>query len=169
MLKDDFPKIWVPSRENWDLRQLSWLRHRMVQARTGVMNQLQAVELNEGLHCKKKLWRRHRLCGSAYKGRSHGIVRAEKVVVVDPFPIRGAHRKTIKESVGELRRVRSVGIDSPDMNLVRAPVKTPGKNDIAISAARHVHDPGIRIIEDCGSLLAIEVHSFWPAHGPRRR
>ena len=29
----------------------------MVQARTRIMNQLQAVALNEGLHCKKKLWR----------------------------------------------------------------------------------------------------------------
>ena len=57
MLKDDFPKIWVPSWENRDLRQLLWHRHRMVQARTRVMNQLQAVALNEGLHCKKKLWR----------------------------------------------------------------------------------------------------------------
>src|SRR5215510_3181580 len=29
----------------------------MVQARTRVMNQLQAVALNEGLRCKKRLWR----------------------------------------------------------------------------------------------------------------
>src|SRR5258707_11147249 len=29
----------------------------MVQARTRMMNQLQAVALNEGLRCKKKLWR----------------------------------------------------------------------------------------------------------------
>ena len=57
MLKDDYPKIWVPSWENRDLRQLLWHRHRMVQARTRVMNQLQAVALNEGLRCKKKLWR----------------------------------------------------------------------------------------------------------------
>src|SRR5215467_9037173 len=57
MLKDDFPKIWVPNWENRDLRQLLWHRHRMVQARTRVMNQLQAVALNEGLHCKKRLWR----------------------------------------------------------------------------------------------------------------
>ena len=57
MLKDDFPKIWVPSGENRDLRQLLWHRHRMVQARTRMMNQLQAVALNEGLRCKKKLWR----------------------------------------------------------------------------------------------------------------
>jgi transposase len=53
----DFPQIWVPSWENRDLRQLLWHRHRMVQARTRIMNQLQAVALNEGLRCKKKLWR----------------------------------------------------------------------------------------------------------------
>jgi transposase len=57
MLKDDFPKIWVPSWENRDLRQLLWHRHRMVQARTRIMNQLQAVALNEGLRCRKRLWR----------------------------------------------------------------------------------------------------------------
>src|SRR5882762_2006639 len=57
MLKDDFPRIWVPSWENRDLRQLLWHRHRMVQARTRMMNQLQAVALNEGLRAKKKLWR----------------------------------------------------------------------------------------------------------------
>jgi transposase len=57
MLKDDFPQIWVPNWENRDLRQLLWHRHRMVQARTRIMNQLQSVALNEGLRCKKRLWR----------------------------------------------------------------------------------------------------------------
>jgi len=57
LLKDDFPRIWVPSWENRDLRQLLWHRHRMVQTRTRIMNQLQAVALNEGLRCKKRLWR----------------------------------------------------------------------------------------------------------------
>jgi transposase len=56
LLKDDFPKIWVPSWENRDLRQLLWHRHRMVQARTRVRNQLQAIALNEGLRSKKRLW-----------------------------------------------------------------------------------------------------------------
>ncbi len=60
MLKDDFPKIWVPSWENRDLRQLLWHRHRMVHERTRIMNQLQAVALNEGLRCKKRLWRTER-------------------------------------------------------------------------------------------------------------
>ncbi len=57
LLKEDFPQIWVPSWENRDLRQLLWHRHRMVQARTRIMNQLQAVALNEGVRCKKRLWR----------------------------------------------------------------------------------------------------------------
>jgi len=57
LLEDRFPQIWVPSGENRDLRQLLWHRHRMVQARTRIMNQLQAVALNEGLRCKKRLWR----------------------------------------------------------------------------------------------------------------
>src|SRR5579862_7115441 len=56
LLKDDFPRIWVASWENRDLRQLLWHRHRLVQARTRIMNQLQAVALNEGLRCKKRLW-----------------------------------------------------------------------------------------------------------------
>ena len=60
MLKDDFPRIWVPSPENRDVRQLLWHRHRMVQARSRVMDQLQAVALNQGLRCKKKLWRTKR-------------------------------------------------------------------------------------------------------------
>jgi transposase len=59
MLENRFPQIWVPSWENRDLRQLLWHRHRMVQARTRMMNQLQAVALNEGLRCKKRLWREH--------------------------------------------------------------------------------------------------------------
>ena len=35
MLKEDFPRIWVPSWENRDVRQLLWHRHRMVQAAAG--------------------------------------------------------------------------------------------------------------------------------------
>src|SRR5437867_8791409 len=57
LMEDRFPRIWVPSWENRDLRQLLWHRHRMVQARTRIMNQLQAVALNEGLRYKKRLWR----------------------------------------------------------------------------------------------------------------
>src|ERR1022692_4252890 len=57
LLEDRFPRIWVPSWENRDLRQLLWHRHRLVQMRTRIMNQLHVVALNEGLRCKKRLWR----------------------------------------------------------------------------------------------------------------
>ena len=57
MLEDRFPRIWVASWENRDLRQLLWHRHRMVQMRTRIMNQLQVVALNEGVRRKKALWR----------------------------------------------------------------------------------------------------------------
>jgi transposase len=57
LVKDDFPRIWVANWENRDLRQLLWHRHRMVQGRTRIMNQLQAVAINEGLRYKKRLWR----------------------------------------------------------------------------------------------------------------
>jgi transposase len=57
LVEDRFPKIWVPTWQNRDLRQLLWHRHRMVQTRTRLMNQLQAVAINEGVRCKKRLWR----------------------------------------------------------------------------------------------------------------
>ena len=57
MIEDRFPRIWVADAENRDLRQLLWHRHRLVQMRTRVMNQLHVVALNEGLRRKKALWR----------------------------------------------------------------------------------------------------------------
>jgi hypothetical protein len=36
--ENNFPRIWVPSPENRDLRQLLWHRHRMVQMRTRIMS-----------------------------------------------------------------------------------------------------------------------------------
>jgi transposase len=56
LLDNNFPKIWVPSPENRDLRQLLWHRHRLVQMRTRIMDQLQAIARNEGQRRKKKLW-----------------------------------------------------------------------------------------------------------------
>jgi transposase len=55
LVEDRFPSIWVPDWENRDMRQLLWHRHRMVQMRTRVMNQLQVVALNEGVRREKTL------------------------------------------------------------------------------------------------------------------
>src|SRR5260221_2260185 len=56
MMEDRFPRIWVPSPENRDVRQLLWHRHRLVQMRTRIMNQLQALAMNEGRCWESKLW-----------------------------------------------------------------------------------------------------------------
>ena len=49
MMEDRFPRVWVPSPKNRDLRQLLWHRHRLVQMRTRILNQLQSVAMNEGI------------------------------------------------------------------------------------------------------------------------
>ena len=56
MWENRFPRVWTPSAENRDLRQLFWHRHRLVQVRTRVINQLQALALNEGIQRKTGLW-----------------------------------------------------------------------------------------------------------------
>jgi transposase len=58
MVEDRFPRIWVPSPENRDVGQLLWHRHRLVQMRTRIriMNQRQALAMNEGYRWKKKLF-----------------------------------------------------------------------------------------------------------------
>jgi transposase len=53
--ENTFPRIWVPSPENRDLRQLLWHRHRRVEMQTRIMNQLQALAMNEGQRRKKRL------------------------------------------------------------------------------------------------------------------
>jgi transposase len=57
LIEDRFPKIWVADGDNRDLRQLLWHRHRLVQMRTRIMNQLHVVALNQGVRRKKALWR----------------------------------------------------------------------------------------------------------------
>jgi transposase len=51
-------RIWVPPAEERDLRQLVLHRHRLVQMRTRVKNQLRAVALNEGMGPRPGLWSR---------------------------------------------------------------------------------------------------------------
>lgn len=54
--EERFPQIWVPSLEERDVRQLLLHRHKQVQARTQVKNQLQSLALSQGLQRRRKLW-----------------------------------------------------------------------------------------------------------------
>jgi len=56
LLTHRFPRIWVPTPAERDLRQLVLHRVKMVQLRTKVQNQLQAMALGQGVCRRKKLW-----------------------------------------------------------------------------------------------------------------
>ena len=51
-----FPKLWTPDREQRDLRQLVLHRHKLVEIRSRVKNELQHLSLNRGLQRQAKLW-----------------------------------------------------------------------------------------------------------------
>ncbi|MGB9106414.1 MAG: IS110 family transposase [Terriglobales bacterium] len=56
LAQDRFPRIWMPTPAERDLRQLVLHRVKLVQMRTKVMNQLHAMAMGQGLCRKKKLW-----------------------------------------------------------------------------------------------------------------
>jgi transposase len=53
-----FPRIWVPSQAERDLRQLLVHRMKLVRVRTMVKNQLHALAMSQGVCRKRKLWSR---------------------------------------------------------------------------------------------------------------
>jgi len=56
LLEKRFPRIWAPSPEQRDLRQLLLHRHKLVGMRRQVKGQLQHLALNQGIQRKYKLW-----------------------------------------------------------------------------------------------------------------
>jgi len=56
LLAKRFPRIWVPTPAERDLRQLLWHRHKLVCLRTMLGNQLHALAMSQGLCRKKKLF-----------------------------------------------------------------------------------------------------------------
>ena len=56
LLENRFPRVWVPSVQQRDLRQLLLHRHKLVGMRRQVKNELQHLALNQGVQQKRKLW-----------------------------------------------------------------------------------------------------------------
>jgi transposase len=56
LLSKRFPRIWVPTPAERDLRQLLWHRHKLVSLRTMLGNQLHFLAMSQGLCRKKKLF-----------------------------------------------------------------------------------------------------------------
>jgi transposase len=58
LLTNRFPRIWMPSPAERDLRQMLRHRHKLVRFRTSVKNQMHALAMGQGLCRRKKLWAR---------------------------------------------------------------------------------------------------------------
>jgi transposase len=56
LLEGRFPRLWVPSSAQRDLRQLLLHRHKLVEIRTRVKNGLQHLALNRGVQQQRRLW-----------------------------------------------------------------------------------------------------------------
>ena len=54
LVEGRFPRIWIPDAEMRDHRQLLMHRHKLVQIRTRVKNELQHLMLNQGMQKKAK-------------------------------------------------------------------------------------------------------------------
>ncbi|MEK7414331.1 MAG: IS110 family transposase, partial [Planctomycetota bacterium] len=56
LMEGRFPRIWTPSSQQRDLRQLLIHRHKLVGLRSRVKNELQHLALNQGVQKKRALW-----------------------------------------------------------------------------------------------------------------
>ncbi len=56
LLTHRFPRIWIPTPEERDVRQLLQHRGKLVSMRTSVKNQLHYLAMNQGVCRKRKLW-----------------------------------------------------------------------------------------------------------------
>lgn len=56
LIEGRFPRLWVPTAEQRDLRQLLIHRHKLVEIRTRVKNGLQHLAMNRGVQKGSRLW-----------------------------------------------------------------------------------------------------------------
>jgi hypothetical protein len=117
MREDRFPRIWTPSPENRDLRQLLWHRHRLVQMRTRIKNQLQALAMNENKCWKKKLWSergRADLSLALGIGVTSAVLSVIYAILINPYlyPYRDADRIVeihLLDNAGNVRYISYTG------------------------------------------------------------
>jgi transposase len=107
-----FPRIWVPSLEERDLRQLLVHRMKLVRARTTVKNQRQALAISQGVCRRGKLW--------SAKGRA-------ELESLQLLPWAARRRKELLEWLDQLngagreldRAVEDAGRARPEVALLR--------------------------------------------------
>jgi transposase len=129
LLAKRFPKIWVPTPAERDLRQLLWHRHKLVSLRTMLGNQLHFLALSQGLCRKQKLFTK--------KGRVEftGLALG---------PWAGRRREELLRPLDQL--------DTPITELHRAVLEEAKRRDDAVLLMTH---PGIGPVTSLAFVLAI--------------
>jgi transposase len=129
LLAKRFPKIWVPTAAERDLRQLLWHRHKLVCLRTMLGNQLHFLAMSQGLCRKKKLFTK--------KGRAELTGLA-----LGPWTRR--RREELLQLLDQ--------VDAPIAELDRAVLEEAQRRDDAVLLMTH---PGIGPVTSLAFVLAI--------------
>jgi transposase len=129
LLAKRFPKIWVPTPAERDLRQLLWHRHKLVCMRTMLGNQLHALAMSEGLCRKRKLFTK--------KGRA-------ELLHLGLAPWAGRRREELLKLLGQLEPAIA--------ELDRAVTEQAHRRDDAVLLMTH---PGIGPVTSLAFVLAI--------------
>ena len=129
LLAKRFPKIWVPTPAERDLRQLLWHRHKLVRLRTMLGNQLHFLAMTQGLCRKQKLFTK--------KGRA-------ELVGLGLAPWARRRREELLKLLDQL--------DPPIAELDRAVLEEAQRRDDAVLLMTH---PGIGPVSSLAFVLAI--------------
>ena len=129
LLSKRFPRIWVPTPTERDLRQLLWHRHKLVRFRTMLGNQLQFLAMSQGLCRKKKLFTK--------KGRS-------ELLQLGLAPWASRRREELLKLLDQL--------DPAIAELDRAVLEEAQRRDDAVLLMTH---PGIGPVTSLAFVLAI--------------
>jgi transposase len=129
LLAKRFPRIWVPTPAERDLRQLLWHRHKLVRLRTMLGNQLHFLAMSQGLCRKQKLFTKKGRAelGSLALGPWASRRRAELLKLLDQ-------------------------LDPPIAELDRAVLEEAQRRDDAVLLMTH---PGIGPVSSLAFVLAI--------------
>jgi len=131
-----FPRIWTPSSEQRDLRQLLIHRYKLVRIRAQVKNGLQHLAMNQGVLRKRKLWSK----------------AGERVLCELPLAPWASRRR---EDLFKVREMLSRQIDLLD----RAVVEAAQKNE---KAKLLMTQPGVGPITSMAFVLTIGDVSRFP-------
>ncbi|MGB8476854.1 MAG: IS110 family transposase [Candidatus Acidiferrum sp.] len=135
LAENRFPRIWVPCREEKDLRQLLIHRCKLVRIRAQVKNGLQHLAMNQGVLKKRKLWSQ----------------AGEKVLRELPLAPWASRRR---EDLFKVREMLSVQIDLLD----RAVMEVAEKNE---KARLLMTQPGVGPITSLAFVLTMgDVNRF---------